>query len=166
MDNNEKIKKIFDKYADAMRTRSLKWTFPRESRWGDRRIAKFIKYFCLPIKTEDVLGFLDTTVFRTGKEGYLFTYEGIVVKEVANKLYYLPFSKIKEAEIQKVTDEYYQTTITVWVNFLDGSKKQIFDFYIKRDAFVDYINYVVSGREMPENEEVAEEGIEDAESLT
>ena len=117
MDNRAQIKKIFDRHVDSMKTRSLKWTFRRESRWGDRRIAKFIRYFCLPIKPDDVLGFLDTTVFRTGKEGYLFTYEGIIVKEVANKLYYLQFSKIKNAEIERVTDEYYQTTITVWVNF-------------------------------------------------
>lgn len=150
MDNNERIKRIFDKHTDAMRTRSLKWTFMHESWLGDRRITKFIKYFCLPIKTEEVLGFLDTTALRTGKEGYLFTYQGVVIKEVANKIYYLPYDKIQSAEIESVTDEYYQTTTTVWIHFADGTRKQIFDYYIKREAFVDYINYVVSGREMPE----------------
>lgn len=157
MDNRAQIKKIFDRHVDSMKTRSLKWTFRRESRWGDRRIAKFIRYFCLPIKPDDVLGFLDTTVFRTGKEGYLFTYEGIIVKEVANKLYYLQFSKIKNAEIERVTDEYYQTTVTVWVNFLDGTRKQIFDYYIKRDAFVDYINDVVINKDIAEDAEVMPE---------
>ena len=157
MDNRAQIKKIFDRHVDSMKTRSLKWTFRRESRWGDRRIAKFIRYFCLPIKPDDVLGFLDTTVFRTGKEGYLFTYEGIIVKEVANKLYYLQFSKIKNAEIERVTDEYYQTTITVWVNFLDGTRKQIFDYYINRDAFVDYINDVVINKDIAEDVEVMPE---------
>lgn len=157
MDNRAQIKKIFDRHVDSMKTRSLKWTFRRESRWGDRRIAKFIRYFCLPIKPDDVLGFLDTTVFRTGKEGYLFTYEGIIVKEVANKLYYLQFSKIKNAEIERVTDEYYQTTITVWVNFLDGTRKQIFDYYINRDAFVDYINDVVINKDIAEDAEVMPE---------
>lgn len=157
MDNRAQIKKIFDRHVDSMKTRSLKWTFRRESRWGDRRIAKFIRYFCLPIKPDDVLGFLDTTVFRTGKEGYLFTYEGIIVKEVANKLYYLQFSKIKNAEIERVTDEYYQTTVTVWVNFLDGTRKQIFDYYINRDAFVDYINDVVINKDIAEDAEVMPE---------
>ena len=157
MDNGAQIKKIFDRHVDSMKTRSLKWTFRRESRWGDRRIAKFIRYFCLPIKPDDVLGFLDTTVFRTGKEGYLFTYEGIIVKEVANKLYYLQFSKIKNAEIERVTDEYYQTTITVWVNFLDGTRKQIFDYDINRDAFVDYINDVVINKDIAEDAEVMPE---------
>ena len=157
MDNRAQIKKIFDRHVDSMKTRSLKWTFRRESRWGDRRIAKFIRYFCLPIKPDDVLGFLDTTVFRTGKEGYLFTYEGIIVKEVANKLYYLQFSKIKNAEIERVTDEYYQTTVTVWVNFLDGTRKQIFDYYINRDALVDYINDVVINKDIAEDAEVMPE---------
>ena len=157
MDNRAQIKKIFDRHVDSMKTRSLKWTFRRESRWGDRSIAKFIRYFCLPIKPDDVLGFLDTTVFRTGKEGYLFTYEGIIVKEVANKLYYLQFSKIKNAEIERVTDEYYQTTVTVWVNFLDGTRKQIFDYYINRDAFVDYINDVVINKDIAEDAEVMPE---------
>ena len=157
MDNRAQIKKIFDRHVDSMKTRSLKWTFRRESRWGDRRIAKFIRYFCLPIKPDDVLGFLDTTVFRTGMEGYLFTYEGIIVKEVANKLYYLQFSKIKNAEIERVTDEYYQTTVTVWVNFLDGTRKQIFDYYINRDAFVDYINDVVINKDIAEDAEVMPE---------
>lgn len=143
MVDQERVLKAFDKHEGNMKAKNLKWVFKNESRWGDKKIAKYIKYFCLPIDPEEVIALLDTTTFRTAKEGYLFTKSGIVVKEVINKLYYLDFSRIANAEIIEETNEYYQTTSTVWVNYLDGTKQQIFDYYINKNSFVAYINEVV-----------------------
>lgn len=147
----DRIKKIFERHVDSMKTRSLKWTFPHGSKWGDRRINKFLKYFFIPVSINDVLGFLDTTVFRTGKEGYLFTYEGIFIKEVANKLYYLKYEDIEKAEVEEITDEYYNVTSKLWVHFKDETKKQVFDYYINRRSFADFINDMVIPGRVPES---------------
>ncbi len=141
---SEKIRKIFDKYVDSLRTRSVKWWFKGDSKRADKKIEKYIKYFCLPIRAGDVIALLDTTVFRTAKEGCLFTNSGILVKEVVSKLYYLEFSKIERAEVLEETDEYYRVKTSVWVYFTDGTKKQIFDYYFNKYSFVDYINDVVN----------------------
>lgn len=143
MTDEEIVKKTFDQYLDVLKSRGLKWTIPRDSRWGDRRINRYLKYFSLPIRMDEVLGLLDTTVLRTGKEGYLFTTSGIVVKEVINKLYYLKFSLIDRAEVLEERDEYYNFKTSVWVYFKDGTKRQVFDFYINKYFYVEYINAVV-----------------------
>lgn len=143
MYENEQIQKVFDKYADVIRSRSLKWTHPRDSRWGDRRINRFIKYFCIPITLDEVIALLDTTVFRTAKEGCLFTYSGVFVKEVVEKLYYLEYAKIERAEVLEERDEYYNVETSLWVHFKDGTKRQIFDYYLNRQFFADFINDVV-----------------------
>ncbi|MGN0403353.1 MAG: hypothetical protein ACI4HQ_14005 [Acetatifactor sp.] len=146
-----RIKIIFDRHVDSMKTRSLKWTFPHNSKRGDKRINKFLKYYFIPVDVDEVMGFLDTTVFKTGKEGYLFTVEGIFIKEVINKLYYLKYEDIEQAEVEEITDEYYNVTTKLWVHFKDGTKKQIFDYYINRRTFADYINDIVVPGRVPES---------------
>lgn len=142
--DQEKVLKVFDRYADSIRVRSQKWTFYRESRWGDRRIKKYLKYFALPISPEEVIALMDTTIFRTGKEGLLFTYSGIVIKEVLNKLYYIRYDQIERAELLEVRDEYYNLETSVWIHFKDGTKKQIFDYYFNKYSFVEFINAVIN----------------------
>lgn len=144
MTENERRNAIFGKYVSAMKVKSLKWTFKNESKWGDRRISRYIKYFCLPIDSSEVMGLLDTTIFRSGKEGYLFTTSGIFVKEVANKLYYLDFERLDHAEVEEKVDEYYRSTYILWAYFKDGSKRRMFDYYLNRESFADYINAIVA----------------------
>lgn len=141
----ERVRKIFDRHVDAMRNRSVKWVYRGDGRRADRKIDKYLKYYCLPIDGSEVIALMDTTVFRTGKEGYLFTESGIIVKEVISKLYYLKFSEIARAEVLEERDEYYRVKSSVWVHFKDGTKKQIFDYYINKYTFVEYINDVIAG---------------------
>lgn len=140
----ERVEKIFDRHVDAMKQRSLKWTFKGSGRWADKRIGKFLKYFYIPVDISEVIGFLDTTVFRTAKEGFLFTASGIFVKEVINKLYYLEFDKIERAEVLEEIDEGYNVHTSLWIYFKDGTKRQVFDYYLNKRSFADYINEVIS----------------------
>lgn len=143
MTETERVEKIFDRYAEAMRTRSLQWTFRGNGRWAERRINKFLKYFFIPVDISEVIGFLDTTSLRTGKEGFLVTASGIFVKEVINKLYYLEYEKIERAEVLEEIDEGYNISTSLWIHFKDGTKRQIFDYYLNKNSFAEYINEIV-----------------------
>lgn len=140
----ERLQSIFEKYCDTLKAKNLRWYFAVGSRWDKRKIEKFLKYFCIPKKLEDVVAFLDTTVFKTSKEGLLFTKEGIIVKEPLNKLYYLEYSKLQEAEVvEEYNDAGYLTDSKLIVHFRDGNERIVFDYYIRKHFFVDYINEVV-----------------------
>ena len=74
----------------------------------------------------------------------LFTKKGIVVKEPLNKLYFLEYSKIREAELQEeYNDAGYLTDSKLIIHFKDGTDRIVFDYYIRKYYFVDYINEVV-----------------------
>lgn len=140
----EKVRKIFDRHVDSMRNRSVKWVYRGDGKRSDKKIDKYLKYYCLPIDPREVIALMDTTVLRTGKEGCLFTESGIIVKEVISRLYYLKFAEITGAEVLEERDEYYRVKSSVWVHFKDGTKKQIFDYYINKYTFVEYINDVIA----------------------
>lgn len=140
----EKLQAVFNKYSDMIKVKNLKWYNPAGSKWDKRKVEKFLKYFCIPMKTDEVTAFLDTTLFKTGKEGLLFTTRGIVVKEPINKLYFLEYCKIKDAELQEeFNDAGYLTDSRLFIHFKDGTERIVFDYYIRKYYFVDYINEVV-----------------------
>ena len=135
--------KIFDKYCNSMKVRSLKWYFPTGSKWAMRKINKFMAFFAIPLKLWDVVAFLDTTTFRTGKEGMLFTKDGIFIKEALNKLYYIAYEKVEKAEIIEKFDEAgYLVSSELYVHYKDGTKQLVFDYDIRKLFFAEYINDV------------------------
>lgn len=141
----ERYFKVFEKYMDAMKGRSVKWFVPGASKYHDGRIAKFMNYFAVPFEMDDVIMFLDTTVFRTAKEGFLFTTQGIVVKEVMEKLYFLDFSKIDNADLEEFKDEDTSLVTTkIRINFKDGTSRHVLDYDVKKFFFVEYINEAVA----------------------
>ena len=140
----EKQQSIFEKYSDMLKAKSQRWYFATGSKWDKRKIERYLKYFCIPMKLNDTVAFLDTTIFKSSKEGLLFTKEGIVVKEPLNKLYYLKYSKIKDAElVEEYNDAGYLTDSKIIIHLKDETERIVFDYYIRKHFFVDYINEVV-----------------------
>lgn len=140
----EKLQAVFEKYSDMIKVKNLRWYYPTGTKWDKKKIDKFLKYFCIPMKMDEVTAFLDTTLFKTGKEGLLFTKRGIVIKETINKLYFLEYCKIKDAELQEdFNDAGYLTDSKLIIRFDDGTERIVFDYYIRKYYFVDYINEVV-----------------------
>lgn len=138
------IERIFNKYCNSIKVRSLKWYFPSGSKWGRKRIDKFMTYFAIPLKQWDVVAFLDTTVFKTGKEGMLFTKDGIFVKEALNKLYYIAYAKLEKTEIiEKYDDAGYMISTETFVCYKDGTKQLVFDYDIRKLFFTEYLNEVI-----------------------
>ena len=140
----EKLQFIFEKYSDMLKAKSQRWYFAAGSKWDKRKIEGFLKYFCIPMKLNDTVALLDTTVFKSSKEGLLFVKNGIIVKEPLNKLYYLEYSKIREAElVEEYNDAGYLTDSKLIIHFKDETERIIFDYYIRKYYFVEYINEVV-----------------------
>lgn len=140
----EKMTGLFDKYADMMKARSLKWYRPMNSKWDIRKIERFLRNFSIPLTPSDVIAFLDTTILKRATEGMLYTYKGILIKETMNKLYYLEYDKIERAElVEKFDDAGYVTYSKVHIYFKDGTEKTVFDYDIRKTFFVEYINEVV-----------------------
>lgn len=144
MDFRENMCSIINKYAGAMKVRSVKWYSRGGGKTADKKIDKFIRYFVLPIKAEEAITFLDTTVFRTAKEGMLFTESGIIVKEPIERLYYLKYSDISGAEVvDRINEDGWKVSSDLMVYFKDGTERKMFDGYIKREFFADYLNEAV-----------------------
>lgn len=134
--------KVFEKYMDAMKGgRSIKYFYPGDSNYHDKKIRKFLETYKIPIPFEEVIVLLDTTVFHSAKEGFLFTTAGVVVKEVMEKLYFLNFAKIDRAELEEtVNEDTTEVTSKIKVIFKDGTEKYVLDYDLRKSFFVDYIN--------------------------
>ncbi len=141
MNFREDMCRIFNKYAGAMKVRSLKWYSRGGGKTADRKIERFIRYFVLPITSEEVISLLDTTVFKTGKEGMLFTFSGILIKEPLNRLFYLKYCELERAEVVDVINEDgWKESSDLMVYFKDGTERKLFDGYIRKNFFADYVN--------------------------
>lgn len=137
----EKVRKAFGEHLELMRAKSQHWFFKGNSRWADNRIRKFLEYFSIPIDQENVIALMDTTLFHTAKEGYLFTTSGIVIKDLLYKLCYIDFNRVEQAEIVEEYDEKnYTTTVYARAHLKDGTDMRLPDYYIKSRALVRYIN--------------------------
>lgn len=144
MNFRESMCGIINKYAGIMKVRTVKWYSSGGGRTAERKIDKFIKYFVLPIKADEPISFLDTTIFRTAKEGMLFTVSGIIVKEPLERLYYLKYSDISSAEVvDRINEDGWKVSSDLMVYFKDGTERKMFDGYIKKEFFVDYLNEAV-----------------------
>ena len=136
-----RVQDLFGKYSDMLKVRSARWFFEEGSKWDRRKISKFLRYFCVPMKEEETVALLDTTLFRTAKEGMLFVKKGIIVKEPLNRLYYLEYSKIQRAEVrEKYNDAGHLTESRTVICFKDGTERNVFDYYVRKNFFVDYVN--------------------------
>lgn len=140
----ENVRKVFGEHLELMKAKSQRWFFKGNSRWADSRIRKFLEYFAIPIDQEDVIALMDTTLLHTGKEGYLFTTSGIVIKDLLYKLCYIDFNKVEQAEVIEEFDEKtYSTTLHACAHLKDGTDIRLPDYYINSRALVRFINDVV-----------------------
>lgn len=55
--------------------------------------------FCAGVYSFDIVGFLDTTLLKTGREGYLFTVDGVYYKEFLEKPGHFRYNDVAKTEI-------------------------------------------------------------------
>ena len=120
---------LFERYAERMKGRSLKWYVPGNSKYVDKKIKKFIKNFFVPLEWDDVLAFLDTTIFKTSKEGLLFTTKGIFIKEPLEKIYYIGYDEVEQVGYHIELDKYEREVKTIEVTYKDGRVRRVLDYY-------------------------------------
>lgn len=133
--------KVFENYMDVLKGRSCKYFIPGSSKYHDKKIKKFMDTYKVPFSQEDVIIFLDTTVFRTANEGFLFTTQGIIAKVTMEKLFFLAFAKMERAEVEEIVDEETAAvTRKIKIIFKDGTSQNVFPYDLRIDFFVDYVN--------------------------
>ena len=82
MDKCEEMRAQFDRFCDGQLTDSGTTQIQAISSLQMKNIRK---YFVPGIYSFDIVGFLDTTLLKTGREGYLFTVDGVYYKEFLEK---------------------------------------------------------------------------------
>ncbi len=82
MDQCEEMRTQFDRFCDGQLTDS---GTTQIQAIGSLQMKNIRKYFVPGIYSFDIVGFLDTTLLKTGREGYLFTVDGVYYKEFLEK---------------------------------------------------------------------------------
>lgn len=82
-----------------------------------RQIRTAIRTFAKGINADDIVGMLDTTIFESGKEGFLFT-DSAFYFSAFNKKYSISLKELQSASIHDKTD--------IIINFYNGTRIRAF----------------------------------------
>lgn len=96
MDKCEEMRARFDRFCDGQLADSGTTQIQAISSLQMKNIRK---YFVRGIYSFDIVGFLDTTLLKTGKEGYLFTVNGVYYKEFLEKPGHFRYNDVAKTEI-------------------------------------------------------------------
>ena len=96
MDKCEEMRAQFDRFCDGQLTDSGTTQIQAISSLQMKNIRK---YFVPGIYSFDIVGFLDTTLLKTGREGYLFTVDGVYYKEFLEKPGHFRYNDVAKTEI-------------------------------------------------------------------
>lgn len=96
MDKCEEMRAQFDRFCDGQLADSGTMQIQAISSLQMKNIRK---YFVPGIYSFDIVGFLDTTLLKTGKEGYLFTVDGVYYKEFLEKPGHFRYNDVAKTEI-------------------------------------------------------------------
>ena len=96
MDKCEEMRAQFDRFCDGQLADSGTTQIQAISSLQMKNIRK---YFVPGIYSFDIVGFLDTTLLKTGREGYLFTVDGVYYKEFLEKPGHFRYNDVAKTEI-------------------------------------------------------------------
>lgn len=115
MDKCEEMRERFGRFHDGQLVDSgtMQAEDITSARWRNIK-----KGFVSAAYTDDVVGFLDTTLLKTGKEGYLFTVDGVYYKEFLEKPGHFRYNDVAKTEIILPKPEDNESTLQI--RFKDG----------------------------------------------
>ena len=92
----EEMRAQFDRFCDGQLVDSgtMQAEDIASARWRNIK-----KGFASAAYTDDVVGFLDTTLLKSGKEGYLFTVDGVYYKEFLEKPGHFRYNDVAKTAI-------------------------------------------------------------------
>lgn len=115
MDKCEEMRAQFDRFCDGQLTDS---GTTQIQAIGSLQMKNIRKYFVPGIYSFDIVGFLDTTLLKTGKEGYLFTVDGVYYKEFLEKPGHFRYNDVAKTEI--ILPKPKDNESTLEIRFKDG----------------------------------------------
>lgn len=95
--------------------------------------------FARGAKQDEVIGFLDTTIAGSGKNGYLLTDEKIYYLEVTEKPKKIWYDEIKRTVIEGEKSKDCENTLVIYLN--DGDEIRLTSTQINKSVIDGYINY-------------------------
>lgn len=115
MDKCEEMQARFDRFHDGQLMDSGTMQIQAISSLQMKNIRK---YFVPEIYSFDIVGFLDTTLLKSGKEGYLFTVDGVYYKEFLEKPGHFRYRDVANTEI--ILPKPKDNESTLQIRFKDG----------------------------------------------
>ena len=111
----EEMRAQFDRFCDGQLVDSgtMQAEDIASARWRNIK-----KGFASAAYTDDVVGFLDTTLLKSGTEGYLFTVDGVYYKEFLEKPGHFRYNDVANTEI--ILPKPKDNESTLQIRFKDG----------------------------------------------
>lgn len=115
MDKCEEMREQFGRFHDGQLVDSgtMQAEDITSARWRNIK-----KGFASAAYTDDVVGFLDTGLIKTGREGYLFTVDGVYYKEFLEKPGHFRYNDVANTEI--ILPKPKDNESTLEITFQDG----------------------------------------------
>lgn len=124
MNDHERKIEIMRKYADGINRSDLGNSFHIKGDIPSKKIDNALATFAIGLDRTTIIGFLDTTVLNSGKEGFIFTDDKVVYKEIMEKPRKLWYDDILEVKI-------------VSPSFLDD-KKKVLRFELTDGSYIEW----------------------------
>ena len=135
----ETKQKIVNKYKNKIKAYSYPVWVGEDIPQAKLDVA--LKTFATNVKKEDVLAFYDTTMFRSGKSGSVFTITKWIYRWVSDKpviIYYDEIDTMSVIPGEKPNDEYADNNILI-IKLIDGKEIRIKEYCYKKDQIVEML---------------------------
>ena len=154
---NELIVELIQNYLKI--TNSTKHSCYMKGRIPDGLAQKAIASYASELNLHDILAIIDTSAFKNGSDGYLFTAEALYMKEGWNDTAQIKFAEIDSVELVNRYIEGYPNQAAA-LNFLlhDGSVIRWPGFALdNHEAFADLVRHIVEVKEKNSTNQCMEE---------
>lgn len=129
MDKCEEMRARFDRFYDGRLVDSGTMQIQAISNLQMKNIRK---YFVPGIYSFDIVGFLDTGLIKAGKEGYLFTVDGVYYKEFLEKPGRFRYCDVANTEI--ILPKPKDNESTLQIKFKDGRWVRLIGYSLYKTA--------------------------------
>lgn len=106
-------------------------------RYGD--FADSWKY---PVMEGHETGFTDTTLRKNGKEGWLYTYDGIYIKDAFDIKQEIPFAGLEDAVVDKARLSDHLSTVSVLYD--DGNEINIDNISANKEPLIEFLEGIAT----------------------
>lgn len=150
MNSHEKKIELFNKYRSQLLVLSMSDRGISANDLSDKQWVNAKEEFAFNAERDTVIGFLDTTILGSGKNGYLFTDEKVYylnILESPKKLWYDEIKKITIMDLDKEED----ADRTLLIEFKDGKRIQWTNTLLNKTPLCKFLQEIVKLESLSEH---------------